>query len=184
MMGVFLPHRGRAATRQGQVIAGGTKRARLAVVMVSAALGLVSAGCGGSPGTRQPATGVPRPASGGAFAGPGRPLPADRTTAAPPASVSPAPGSAPATSPGPAFRAGTAALTDAMRTRMTGVSWHPGCPVSLSQLRLLRLSYWGFDHAVHQGELVVNESAAAGLTPGVPAAVRRPVRHQADAGGR
>lgn len=51
-----------------------------------------------------------------------------------------------------------------MRTRMTGVSWHPGCPVSLGQLRLLRLSYWGFDHAVHQGELIVNASAAASLT--------------------
>jgi hypothetical protein len=38
---------------------------------------------------------------------------------------------------------------------MTGVSWHRGCPVALDELRLLRLSYWGFDHAVHQGELVV-----------------------------
>jgi len=36
--------------------------------------------------------------------------------------------------------------------------------VSLDELRLLRLSYWGFDHAVHQGELVVNQLAAAELT--------------------
>ena len=55
-------------------------------------------------------------------------------------------------------------LTAAMRARMTGVSWHSGCPVSLSQLRLLGLSYWGFDHAVHQGELIVNASAAASVT--------------------
>ncbi len=47
---------------------------------------------------------------------------------------------------------------------MTGVSWHRGCPVSLNRLRLLRLSYWGFDQGVHQGELVVNESAAASVT--------------------
>ena len=47
---------------------------------------------------------------------------------------------------------------------MTGVSWHPGCPVSLDRLRLLRISYWGFDHAVHQGELIVNSSAATSLT--------------------
>lgn len=62
------------------------------------------------------------------------------------------------------FQASTSALTEAMRVRMTGVSWHPGCPVSLGQLRLLRLSYWGFDHAVHQGELIVNASAAESLT--------------------
>ena len=55
-------------------------------------------------------------------------------------------------------------LTATMRARMTGVSWHPGCPVALDQLRLLRLSYWGFDHAVHQGELIASASAAASLT--------------------
>ena len=65
---------------------------------------------------------------------------------------------------GPVFQASTSVLTAAMRTRMTGVSWHPGCPVPLSSLRLLRLSYRGFDHAVHQGELIVNASAAASLT--------------------
>ena len=62
------------------------------------------------------------------------------------------------------FQASAAALTAATRNRMTGVSWQPGCPVSLGELRLLRLSYWGFDHAVHQGELIVNASAAASLT--------------------
>jgi hypothetical protein len=36
--------------------------------------------------------------------------------------------------------------------------------VGLGELRLLRLSYWGFDHAVHQGELIVNASAAANVT--------------------
>jgi poly-gamma-glutamate synthesis protein (capsule biosynthesis protein) len=65
---------------------------------------------------------------------------------------------------GPVFQASGSALTAAMRTLMTGVSWHPGCPVPLGGLRLLRLSYWGFDHAVHQGELIVSASAAAGLT--------------------
>lgn len=56
------------------------------------------------------------------------------------------------------------ALTAGARTRMTGVSWHPGCPVSMDQLRLLRVGYWGFDHAAHTGELVVNASAAAPLS--------------------
>jgi D-alanyl-D-alanine carboxypeptidase len=34
----------------------------------------------------------------------------------------------------------------------------------MDQLRLLQVSYWGFDHAVHQGELIVNVSAATALS--------------------
>jgi D-alanyl-D-alanine carboxypeptidase len=34
-------------------------------------------------------------------------------------------------------------------------SWRPGCPVAPSGLRLLRLSYWGFDGRAHTGTLVV-----------------------------
>jgi hypothetical protein len=49
----------------------------------------------------------------------------------------------------------------ARAARMTGVSWHRGCPVSLTQLRLLTLTYWGFDHRAHTGRLVVNEDVAA-----------------------
>lgn len=44
-----------------------------------------------------------------------------------------------------------------------GLSWHPGCPVGPSSLRLLRLSYWGFDNAGHVGELIVNARLAAPL---------------------
>ena len=146
------------------MIGGGKICAGLTAAMVSAALSLVAAGCGGSPGIPHPATGALRPSSGSAPASPARSLPSGVTTAAPPAGTSPAPSSAPAISPGPVFQASTAVLTAAMRTRMTGVSWRPGCPVTLGQLRLLRLSYWGFDHAVHQGELIVNASAAASLT--------------------
>jgi hypothetical protein len=39
-------------------------------------------------------------------------------------------------------------------------SWRRGCPVSLSGLRLLTVSYRGFDRRVHSGELVVNSRAA------------------------
>ena len=62
------------------------------------------------------------------------------------------------------YRARTSAIPAWMRRRMIGVSWHSDCPVGLARLRLLRLSYWGFDHAVHQGELIVNQSAATALT--------------------
>jgi hypothetical protein len=41
--------------------------------------------------------------------------------------------------------------------------WEPGCPVSLSGLRLLTVTYRGFDGRDHSGELVVNGEAADGL---------------------
>ena len=37
-------------------------------------------------------------------------------------------------------------------------SYRPGCPVPPSQLRLVQLSYWGFDGRPHTGALVVNAS--------------------------
>jgi len=47
-----------------------------------------------------------------------------------------------------------------LRQRMTGVSWHPGCPVGFAGLRLLTISHWGFDGAIHRGRLVVNRDQA------------------------
>lgn len=44
---------------------------------------------------------------------------------------------------------------------MRGTTWHKGCPVSLSELRLLTLRYWGFDGQVHQGPMVVNARVAS-----------------------
>lgn len=37
-----------------------------------------------------------------------------------------------------------------------GGSWHPGCPVGPSQLRAVRMTYWGFDGQAHLGTMVVN----------------------------
>jgi hypothetical protein len=59
-----------------------------------------------------------------------------------------------------AFHGKISPLTPALRARMTGVSWHRGCPVPLSKLRLLTLSYRGFDRRSHSGQLVVNRSVA------------------------
>ncbi|NNC91732.1 MAG: M15 family metallopeptidase [Acidimicrobiia bacterium] len=39
-------------------------------------------------------------------------------------------------------------------------SWRPGCPVPLEDLRLLSVTYWGFDDRAHQGELVVHADVA------------------------
>jgi hypothetical protein len=41
-----------------------------------------------------------------------------------------------------------------------GLSWRPGCPVGPADLRLVTVSFWGFDNAGHTGELVVNKSIA------------------------
>ena len=38
---------------------------------------------------------------------------------------------------------------------MVGRSWHQGCPVGRSGLRLVRINYWGYDGYRHRGELVV-----------------------------
>ncbi len=37
-------------------------------------------------------------------------------------------------------------------------TWRPGCPVGPPQLRMLHLSYWGFDGHAHMGGIVVNEA--------------------------
>ena len=42
-------------------------------------------------------------------------------------------------------------------------SWKPGCPVALSQLRLLTVTHWGFDGRPHEGQLVVHRDVAAPL---------------------
>jgi hypothetical protein len=38
--------------------------------------------------------------------------------------------------------------------------WQPGCPVGLSELRLLTTTHWGFDGRPHVGQLVVNRDSA------------------------
>jgi hypothetical protein len=44
-----------------------------------------------------------------------------------------------------------------------GGFWHQGCPVALSDLRVLTVSHWGFDGRAHTGRLVVNRNAARPL---------------------
>jgi len=49
-----------------------------------------------------------------------------------------------------------------LRDRMR-YSYHPGCPVELSDLRYLQMTYLGFDGAAHTGEMVVHERYAAAV---------------------
>jgi hypothetical protein len=46
---------------------------------------------------------------------------------------------------------------------MTGVSWRPGCPVALRDLRLITTRHWGFDGKPRTGRLVVHRDVAAEL---------------------
>ena len=55
-------------------------------------------------------------------------------------------------------------LPASVRAELNGKFWHAGCPVSLSGLRLLTVSHWGFDRKVHVGQLVVNRDVAVPLT--------------------
>jgi len=138
----------------------------LIVIAISAiALDLFAAGCAGhnaaaptarptTPSPGSPATTAPPATSASPSVPEHSPTPAPSTVA--PSTAAP--------STAPAFFASVSVLTPAMRALIAANSWHPGCPVSLDRLRLLRLSYWGFDHLVHQGELVVNESAADQLS--------------------
>jgi hypothetical protein len=55
-------------------------------------------------------------------------------------------------------------LTAAQQTAVTKSGlYHRGCPVTLSQLRVLTVRHWGFDHTVHTGQLIVNFKYARAL---------------------
>jgi hypothetical protein len=43
-------------------------------------------------------------------------------------------------------------------------SWRPGCPVGVDQLRMIRMSYWGFDDKPHTGSIVVAASVTGAVT--------------------
>ena len=61
----------------------------------------------------------------------------------------------------PPYAAQIAPLSAAQRKAMTPSVWRPGCPVPLSDLRRVTLTYVGFDGRAHRGALVVNRSVAA-----------------------
>src|SRR5581483_4607458 len=82
--------------------------------------------------------------------------------------------------PAAAFHATVRPLSAANRAAIVAAGeWHRGCPVALSQLRLVSLSFHGFDGGTHTGQLVVNRSAV----PAVRATFARlyglgfPIRH-------
>ena len=63
----------------------------------------------------------------------------------------------------PPFHSAIRPLAPAERAQLSAEFWHAGCPVSLSGLRLLTVSYWDFAGNAQTGQLVVNRAAAAPL---------------------
>ena len=61
----------------------------------------------------------------------------------------------------PRFHASIGRIDRAAGDRMT--SWHPGCPVAVSELRLVMVSHWTFAGRAVQGRLVVNRDAAGAI---------------------
>jgi hypothetical protein len=106
---------------------------------------------------------ISRQDGGGGSAPAARPGPAaaaSTATVGPPTTQAPPP--APARKPRPVFS--VASLPQPMQARLrAGGFWHRGCPVPLSGLRLLTVSYRGFDGRLHSGQLVVNGAAAEPL---------------------
>src|SRR5690606_22536798 len=78
------------------------------------------------------------------------------TLAAVPASA----GSADAAGWRPPFRAKIERISPELAEEMIGVSWHPGCPVPIEDLRLITMNHHGFDGRSHDGELVVHKDVA------------------------
>jgi hypothetical protein len=78
-----------------------------------------------------------------------------------------------------AFHTSIQPLPPPVQAQLTGRFWHKGCPVPLSELRLLTVSHWGFDGRVQTGQLVVNRSVAAPLARVFRRlyALRFPIRH-------
>jgi len=84
----------------------------------------------------------------------------------------------PSSASAPPYRSSVRPLPAWMTQLMRGSSWHPGCPVPLRALRLVRVRYWGFDREAHMGNLVVHRKVAHDVarTFGRIYAARFPIR--------
>jgi hypothetical protein len=63
----------------------------------------------------------------------------------------------------PAFTSTVRPIPTSLERTMTGVSWRPGCPVPLRDLRLITVLHVGFDGRVRQGRLVVHRVVAGDI---------------------
>ncbi len=59
-----------------------------------------------------------------------------------------------------AFKGSITPISPALARQMTGVSWRPGCPVSLRDLRLVTATHHGFDGRDRVGRVIVHRDVA------------------------
>jgi hypothetical protein len=59
------------------------------------------------------------------------------------------------------FRGSVSRIEGKLAATMTGLSWRPGCPVHLRDLRVLHLSHYGFDGKTRVGRLIVHANVAS-----------------------
>ncbi len=62
-----------------------------------------------------------------------------------------------------AFKGSITPISPALARQMTGVSWRPGCPVSLRDLRLVTATHHGFDGRDRVGRVIVHRDVAPRL---------------------
>jgi hypothetical protein len=67
---------------------------------------------------------------------------------------------APSAASTPPYHSSVRPLPTWLRQVMRGSSWHAGCPVGLDRLRLVGVTYWGFDREAHHGRLVLHRRVA------------------------
>lgn len=115
---------------------------------------VILAGCSHSPSVRTTASQAPTSTT----STPATNAAPTSTTARPAATTTLAPATTSSTAV-PAF-VGTFARVTAADVPS---SWRAGCPVGPDDLRLLSLSYWGFDDTAHTGTLVVRASVASAV---------------------
>jgi D-alanyl-D-alanine carboxypeptidase len=60
----------------------------------------------------------------------------------------------------PSFHGTQGPVPEALAARMRQHSWRQECPTPIVDLTYLRLSYFGYDRAIHEGELVVHKELA------------------------
>jgi hypothetical protein len=60
----------------------------------------------------------------------------------------------------PSFHGTQGPVPEALAARMYQHSWRQGCPTPIADLAHVRLSHYGYDGTVHEGELVVHKELA------------------------
>jgi hypothetical protein len=124
-------------------------------------LAILSAACGyDSSGASEPFTGTNPPAAAAAVRSPRSESPRNSLPERSPRPTPTPSSSEPSSDIHPIGWYATVHVIDAATRARMKYSWRRGCPVPLKNLRLITMSYVGFDRETHLGEMVVHKSVA------------------------